>query len=198
MDGFQKRTEEKRRAVLEAARRLFKQSPPSEVGVRDITAAAGVSTFTLYNYFESKQGLICEVVKRLAGEQVETLTRVAQSDEPFPSKMESILFEHKQLLSQLHPGFVHTMVSDPELRIYLAEKYQDRLLGLLTSVIDQGKEEGYVDPDLPNSLVIGLIQLLTNDINSNNSLLLSSHTASDISSTILEILIYGISGRQNW
>ena len=59
--------EERRQQILDAAMRLFRQRPYSQVSVSDIAAEAGVAKGLLHHYFESKRELYLEVVRTVAG-----------------------------------------------------------------------------------------------------------------------------------
>jgi len=53
---------ENRRRVLEEALRLFASRPYGEVTTRELAAAAGMATGTLFNYFASKETLAAELL----------------------------------------------------------------------------------------------------------------------------------------
>ncbi len=70
------------------------------------------------------------------------------------------------------------------------EAYQEKLMKLLLDVIGHGKQEGYIDPQLPNSLIISVLQLFNKDIVSKNSILLANHLIAEV----LEIIIWEFQG----
>ncbi len=59
--------EERRQQILDAAMRLFRQRPYSQVSVSDIATEAGVAKGLLHHYFDSKRELYLEVVRTVAG-----------------------------------------------------------------------------------------------------------------------------------
>jgi AcrR family transcriptional regulator len=68
------RTEETRRAVLDAARELFVSNGWAATGMREVAAAAGVALETVYSHFASKRGVLRAVVD----------TAVVGDDAPVP------------------------------------------------------------------------------------------------------------------
>jgi AcrR family transcriptional regulator len=56
------RATETRQALIDAARELFVTKGWTATGMRDVAAAAGVATETVYAYFSSKRGLLRAVV----------------------------------------------------------------------------------------------------------------------------------------
>jgi AcrR family transcriptional regulator len=53
-----------RELVLEAASQLFQQRGYGSVSIRDIGAAVGISTSTLYHHFVDKRGILFEITER--------------------------------------------------------------------------------------------------------------------------------------
>ena len=73
-----------RARLLATARLLFTRHGASNVGINDVTAAAGVARMTLYNNFPSKDALIEAVYQEIVGTELEELGKVtshSQSDE---------------------------------------------------------------------------------------------------------------------
>lgn len=62
--------------VLTTATRLFIDRGAANVGVNEVTAAAGVARMTLYNNFPSKEVLIAEVYQKLAEQIMQNLAEV--------------------------------------------------------------------------------------------------------------------------
>lgn len=79
--------------LLETARGLFTRHGASNVGINDVTAAAGVARMTLYNNFPSKDALMVAVYEEMAREALEALGAMGT---PGRSDEEAILaiFDH--------------------------------------------------------------------------------------------------------
>jgi len=79
--------------LLATARRLFTRHGASNVGINDVTAAAGVARMTLYNNFPSKDALIVAVYEEMARATLQALSEMETSGR---SDEENILavFDH--------------------------------------------------------------------------------------------------------
>jgi len=79
--------------LLATARRLFTRHGASNVGINDVTAAAGVARMTLYNNFPSKDALTAAVYEEMARAVLQALSEMETSGR---SEEENILaiFDH--------------------------------------------------------------------------------------------------------
>lgn len=79
--------------LLATARRLFTRRGASNVGINDVTAAAGVARMTLYNNFPSKDALTAAVYEEMARAALQALGEMETSGR---SEEENILaiFDH--------------------------------------------------------------------------------------------------------
>ena len=79
--------------LLATARRLFARHGASNVGINDVTAAAGVARMTLYNNFPSKDALTAAVYEEMARDTLQALGGLEASGR---SEEDSILavFDH--------------------------------------------------------------------------------------------------------
>ncbi|MFP4595032.1 TetR/AcrR family transcriptional regulator [uncultured Ralstonia sp.] len=73
------RTEARREAILAAAKDVFEEVGFEQATMSEITARVGGSKATLYRYFESKEALFIELVRRSAQEQRGELTELFQN-----------------------------------------------------------------------------------------------------------------------
>jgi AcrR family transcriptional regulator len=64
---------------LATARRLFTRHGASNVGINDVTAAAGVARMTLYNNFPSKDALTVAVYEEMARATLQALSNLEAS-----------------------------------------------------------------------------------------------------------------------
>ncbi|EPR27741.1 TetR/AcrR family transcriptional regulator [Geobacillus sp. WSUCF1] len=63
MNGFARRTEQKKQAIKQAVLELLQKiRDPREVTIQEIAKQAHVSPVTIYNYFGSKENLIRETL----------------------------------------------------------------------------------------------------------------------------------------
>jgi len=65
--------------LLATARRLFMRHGASNVGINDVTAAAGVARMTLYNNFSSKDALTVAVYEEMARAVLQALSGMETS-----------------------------------------------------------------------------------------------------------------------
>lgn len=65
MNGFERRKEQNRESIMQAALELFKAYGFGKVTVNDIAYEANVSQVTIYNHFGSKEKLVREVIINL-------------------------------------------------------------------------------------------------------------------------------------
>lgn len=65
--------------LLATARRLFTRHGASNVGINDVTAAAGVARMTLYNNFPSKDALTAAVYEEMARGALQALRDIETS-----------------------------------------------------------------------------------------------------------------------
>jgi TetR/AcrR family transcriptional regulator, repressor for neighboring sulfatase len=83
-----------RRAVLDAARRLFAQRNPASVSMRAVAEAAGVNYGLLHRHFRSKTELVREVVAVAADETATAIDGVHDLDAALAAAAEIYLGEH--------------------------------------------------------------------------------------------------------
>jgi len=73
---------ERRRRILQAARKVFARGGYAATRMSDIASAAGVGKGTLYEYFRGKEDLFCTLVVAVARESLESLTIQRLPEDP--------------------------------------------------------------------------------------------------------------------
>lgn len=81
--GLQKRVARRRARVIQAAAQLFAEKGYHRTTTRDIAAVADVAEGTIFNYFESKEGLLMTLVGELANLQGRQLELEQSLDQDF-------------------------------------------------------------------------------------------------------------------
>jgi len=196
MDGFELRTEKKKEQIINTSITLFQSISPKKVSIRDLAKEANVSVATLYNYFGSKEGLIQEVVRAVLSEQLKVAEEIAYSEESFEEKIAKIIFSKNTMIQHFHPEFINLILKDRNMVQMINNEFLNRTYELITKFINDAKEEGKITKDLSNELILKIIELYRKDLSSEQSVLSSNEHSLD-PSTLINVLLYGIAGKQS-
>ncbi len=161
--------EDKRKAIIEAAKRIFTKKGFHGATVDEIAAEAGVAKGTVYLYFKSKAELFAQValeVFRGLGEKMRSL--VEESPDPVRALERAVdvyldyIAENKDILRMI-------MGMGPSIRLALDESHLEEIdQGLMACVRDmaellkEGMRRGIVhegDPELLALAVMGAVHL---------------------------------------
>jgi TetR/AcrR family fatty acid metabolism transcriptional regulator len=141
--------EAKRKAILDAAVRVFARNGYHGARVADIAEEAQVAHGLLYHYFSSKEEVLQTVFRDNWGELLERFRAVEGADEPAPDKLAGIA---KILLRTWRndPALVTVMVREvarsPQLQAQVEEVGE--AFAILQRVIEQGQREGVFRQDV--------------------------------------------------
>ncbi|TYS70399.1 TetR/AcrR family transcriptional regulator [Sutcliffiella horikoshii] len=161
MDGFQRRREQKKQDILEAALTLFMEYGVQKVSISEIAQKANVSQVTIYNYFESKHKLTSDVFGYYINKTSDDFEKLIHSDIPFPEKIKQIIFNKKEISKQIHEEFYHYMMKEYATEGNIIEKiYVEKALPYFAKLFEEGKEQGYVDPNLSQEAILFYVQML--------------------------------------
>ncbi len=161
MDGFQRRREQKKQDILEAALALFMEYGVQKVSISEIAQKANVSQVTIYNYFESKHKLTSDVFGYYINKTSDDFEKLIHSDIPFPEKIKQIIFNKKEISKQIHEEFYHFMMKEYATEGNIIEEiYVEKALPYFAKLFEEGKEQGYVDPNLSQEAILFYVQML--------------------------------------
>jgi AcrR family transcriptional regulator len=152
---WERRKERTRRRLLEEAQRLFKAKGFDNTTVEEIAAAADVAKGTFFNYFESKESLLGDLLYN----QMHALFAAPPLPEaPAPERIRRLLqVMWLELAPYRHLSqhmFVHAMTHP------LPEHFvTDRLTAthVLTSLIEAGQADGVFRPEINAELAGSLL-----------------------------------------
>lgn len=153
MDGFEKRRNDKKKAIMQTALELFDQYGFDRVTVTEIAEKAHVSKVSIYNFFESKDNLRRIIIKDMLDDSVEKIKSLIAKEGNFIEKIE----EYIQIRTWYYGKytlrfFFEAVESDPELRQYL-ENFNAASKNLLMTFIEEGKDSGVFSPDASNDAI---------------------------------------------
>jgi AcrR family transcriptional regulator len=151
LNGFQKRTETKKKQIIQATLQLLKaKGDEKNITMEEIAKQANVAKTTIFKYFGSKDNLIREVYQSFFEEMIESAKAILAKNKPF----EETLIE----LSQNKIKYFHDMGYTIYVGMmkYITEKEDDGLSlmakklsienqSILLDLFHRGKKEGKVD-----------------------------------------------------
>lgn len=150
-----KNPEERRIEIIDAAKILFYTKGYSKTTVNDILQKVGVAKGTFYYYFQSKEEVMDAIVLRFIEMGVEAAKKIAEDPNiKAPDKIFQILMSQKmdnndkqQMVDQLHQVNNAVMHQKSLVETIL------HLTPVLTTIIEQGVEEGSFNTPYPKETV---------------------------------------------
>jgi len=149
MNGFERRREQKKESIRQATLELFTAHGIGKVTVEEIATRASVSPVTIFKYFVSKQNLVRDVVKWALSNAYQHHESVLRSDQPYLSRIRQVMFEKSRWLDTAHRDLLKVVISrDPEIKGFAESMFQDKQKQLMSDFFEEGKQQGYIHPDL--------------------------------------------------
>lgn len=155
MNGYNKRTKEKREAIIKAAQKLFAEKGIAAVSVTDIAGQANVSRVTLFKYFGDKEALAKEAMFSWIEHLMSEYETILASDRPFHQKLLGLMSTKLAGREKIGEQFIHaTAWDDPELLKLIKEMSTVHALPIIMRLIDEGKQTGDIDSSLDNEAIL--------------------------------------------
>ena len=193
MNQYQKTTEKKKQAIVQAALRLFKDKGFKETSIKSIAEAAEVSPVSIYNYFGSKDNLVALCVNDLFEEIAQQAEDILKSNLAFNTKLDQALELCQEKMSQqISDYFEDKTVRDPAFSSLLTKAITAKKRDIYRTYINLGKEEGLIARDLSTELILNVMDAL-NSVG--NQLAHSDNLETDVKK-IHQIFLYGILGKK--
>jgi len=153
LDGFEKRRNEKKKAIMQTALELFDQYGFDKITVTEIADKAHVSKVSIYNFFESKDNLRRIIIKDILNESTEKIKTLIETDGSFIEKIEEYIQIRTWYYGKYSLRFFFDAVeSDPELRKYL-DSFNACNKQLVMTFIEKGKDSGVFSPDASDAAI---------------------------------------------
>jgi AcrR family transcriptional regulator len=193
MDGFQRRKEQKKRNILEAATTLFMEYGIQKVSISEIAKEANVSQVTIYNYFENKHKLIHDVFIYYVDKASIDFEQIVFSDLPFPDKIKKLIFTKGEVAKQINEEFYQYMMKEYSSEgSYIEKIYAEKAIPYFTALFMEGKDQGYIDPNLSEEAILFYIKMLKDYIQRED---VYQHIL-PLTEDITNIFFYGIIGKR--
>ena len=193
MNQYQKTTEKKKQAIIQAALQLFKEKGFKDTSIKSIAEAAEVSPVSIYNYFGSKDNLVALCVNDLFEEVTQQAEDILNSNLDFKTKLNQAFSLCQEKMSrQISDYFQDKMVKEPTFSTLLAKAITVKKRDIYRAYIELGKEEGLIAKDLSTELVLNVMDALNG---MGNQLDHSDNLETEVEQ-IHQIFLYGIFGKK--
>lgn len=199
MNGFQKRTEEKKKQILESTFELMNENvSKSNVTIEEIAAHANVAKTTVFKYFGNKEKLIHEVFYYFIEEMGETAKEIMVENKPFEETLIAMSQNKIHYLNKINKAFYMDMMKyitekrDDGLSLIM-DKYMKESYSMMLDLFHRGRKEGKVDLKYSDEFLLLYFQTLVEGV-SNQQIYekIAPYTAE-----WTEILIKGIAPNKN-
>lgn len=151
MDGFERRTEEKKKKVLRAAFDLMN----TDTGIENLTIdavakKANVGKTSIFKYFGSKEKLIHEVFIRSMDEMEEKAKKIVEKNASFEETLIAMSQNKIDYLEKINKQFYLDLMSyytkkEDSGFTRMMEAYTKQSLGIMLDLFHRGRKEGKVD-----------------------------------------------------
>ena len=193
MNQYQKTTEKKKQAIVQAALRLFKDKGFKETSIKSIAEVAEVSPVSIYNYFGGKDNLVALCVNDLFEEITQQAEDILNSNLDFKTKLDhAFALCQEKMSQQISDYFQDKLVEDSVFSTLLTKAITAKKRDIYRAYIKVGKEEGLIAEDLSTELILNVMDALNG---MGNQIADSDNLETEVEQ-IHQIFLYGIFGKK--
>ena len=147
---------QKRKEILASAKALFIEKGFHNTKMNEIAVNAGVGKGTLYEYFNSKQDIFDEFCIENVNLMRAGIEEICNKKTTFKEKIIE-MFNKKEKSMELQDVTIENILSHKNLISDKVVKTMTKLITdvytILIKIIDQGKDEGVVDKNIPSEVI---------------------------------------------
>ena len=174
MNGFEKRRERKKEFIMNAALELFNKFGFGKVTIAEIAKKASVSQVSIYNFFESKDNLKLEIIKRMIDQNTDKLLEVVKEQMSIGDKLEKFLSLKIDFIRNGNLAFFSESVENDSYLKSLVFEFSEKVRGILKEIIKEGQRIAYFRRDISMDSILLYIEMYQNSIISNEKLMKDS------------------------
>lgn len=172
MNGFEKRTREKKNQVLEATFNLMNTDAGIEkLTMDEIAEQSNVGKTTIFKYFGSKENLIHEAFKYFLNKMGDTARGIMAENKPFEETLIAMSQNKIQFLDKIKKEFYLDLMDfvtkkgDDGLSLMM-QQYAKESFDIMLDLFHRGRKEGKVDLKYSDEFLLIYFQALVEGISS--------------------------------
>ncbi|MEK4299825.1 TetR/AcrR family transcriptional regulator [Oceanobacillus sp. FSL W8-0428] len=191
MDGFERRTLVKKEKILNTSAALFQKEGIKKVSISKIAKEANVSQVTIYNYFESKEKLLYEALIYFVNQTWEKYHKLIEEPISYEEKMKQFIFSEAQTVNDLHEEFSNYMMDQYKIPgNFIEHLYQEKALPAMMQLVQQGRDEGFIDPAISDTAIFVYLQMFTDYLQKGDAI----EQLVPLTEELMKLFFYGIAG----
>ncbi|OFG30704.1 TetR/AcrR family transcriptional regulator [Listeria monocytogenes] len=191
MNNYEKRTQKKKTAIIQAALSLFGKQGFSDVSIKDIAALADVSQVSIYNYFGSKEALVGECARIIMQDTITLAEEILASEGTFTQKLERALkLCNAEINLSLNKFISQEASKDAQFITLLVNNINALKNEIYMKYIAIGKQEKIIDSRLSDQS----IQLFIEAING-LGFTVPEEELEERQAEIVQLFLYGLIGK---
>lgn len=143
---------DRKKIILDIATRVFSRYGYNKTSLDEIATEAGIAKGTVYYYFSSKEELFMNVVDIQVKEFVDATRKKVREVEGFENKLRMLVQEPIRHVCEEMPIWMDGLKSIPfsgqDRFLSFRKTNRKATLDLMAEIMEVGKKEGVIDPDL--------------------------------------------------
>lgn len=172
MNGYEKRTQEKKNQVLEATFHLMNTDTGIEnLTMDDIAKNANVGKTSIFKYFGSKENLIQEVFEFFLNKIRETALEIMSENKPFEETLIAMSQNKINHLEKINKQFYLDLMDFATKKVdnglsTMMQQYTKESYNIMLDLFHRGRKEGKVDLKYSDEFLLVYFQALVEGISS--------------------------------
>jgi len=193
MNGFERRTEQKKDKIRTAALELFCTYGPDKTSVNEIAQRAGVSPASVYNYFGSKEGLIKDTIIDLLESSWKLREELWNSELPFPELLKRTVTMKNDFYDKIDlDNFLDLLNSNIEIKKHIDDFNKKRYPKIVQKFIEKGRREGYIRKEISFEAAMVYLTMYQDVLQRPE---MQKRINSELLKELLDLMIYGLAGQ---
>lgn len=150
------RSEESRRAIMDATKRLLARAPLADLSIESVARKAGVGKTTIYRWWPNKAAIAMEAFLEQPGSQ-NIVPTTASSAEAIMRQIESLIRQLRGQNGRIIAGIIAESQADTTVLDLLYEKFLKERVEHLYHHLENGKRTGEFNAVLHTDIAIDMI-----------------------------------------
>ena len=193
MNGYERRTKQKKDKIRTAALELFCKYGPDKTSINEIAQQAGVSPASIFNYFGSKEGLMKDTIIDLLDSSWKLREELWESELPFPELLKRTVTMKNEFFDTIDlSNFLALITSNPEIKKHIDDFNQKRYPQLVRKFIEKGRREGYIRKEISFEAAMIYLTMYQELLQRPE---LQQKINNELLKELLDLMIYGLAGQ---